>query len=609
MRLHLTLALITALLLVITLRSSQKHPFTFNQVQQLAQQRSQLAYTPLPDVLPPQLARLTDQQESSIFWKDSYRLWRKKGLPFQVDFYQVSKGFPYGPQIYTVDRKGSHPLAYSPSFFNFGHLTFDTPLPTTLPYAGFYLRYPLPTATEPKPNILNGFFSVQGVSYFRALAQDQVYGLSARAMAIDTHVDDKPEEFPEFTDWWLHQPAPDATSLTLDALLDSPSVTGAYEFKIHPGAVTSIDIHASLFFRKAVERFGIAPFSSMYLYGENAKNHYGDIGHPEIHDSDGLLLNKETGEWIWRPFKQSVQLQLYNFADENPKGFGLMQRDRDFQHYQDLDALYNVRPSVWVTPHGNWGKGVVQLTQLPSNNTNTDNLVVFWRPDQEPKAGDHLDLNYTIDFYMNDATRPPLAYCAATYVNDPAPPPAPPPSSISPPAPPSSIVASPSKLANGKTKRLPVKSVPPPPPAPKPPVLATIPVQFQIDFMGSGIENLAANTAPDVEINCEPAGTLVRESKIEKNSYDKLWRVTFTIIPFRKNVPTELHCRLLPHDSVDPIKKALAQFHVQLEEAQLANDSTKIGLLHKSIGDRERALKDAETKPLSETWTYTWGDQ
>lgn len=570
MRLHLTLGLITLLALVLTLRAEKAHRFTFAEVEQMAQKRAAAKYVALPDVLPPQLKKLTPEQDAGIFWMDTYRLWRKKGLPFQVDFYHQLNSNPMphiAPQINTVDSKGSHPWLYSPRFFNFLNLaekppttmTFDPPLTSSLGYAGFYVRYP-DMGIGSNANSLDGFFSVLGSSYFRVLAKEQVYGLSARGLAIDTGMNGKPpEEFPAFTDWWLQEPAPTATSLVLEALLDSPSVAGAYEFTIRPGAVTSVDVHCSLFFRQKVAQLGIAPFSSMYLYGENARDHFGDNVHPEIHDSDGILMNTSHDEWIWRPLQQTSFLQLYSMEDENPKGFGLIQRDRDFQHYQDLNNKYNVRPSAWVTPHGNWGKGKVEIVQPNSNNFNTDNVAVFWWPDQPVQAGDHRDFNYTIDFYMNDAARPPLAYCKQTLINSPAPPPPPP---------------VPLQLASSGSQ-----APGPPPPAPhpgtaapaKPPAPAvptvpapviptgTVPVQFLVDFAGNGIENTPANQPPELDLEMSPPGTYLREKDVEKNGYDNSWRVTFTIIPLKHFVPTELRCRLL-HNG----------------------------------------------KPITETWTYTW---
>jgi len=542
MRLHLTFALITAVLLVITLHAGKKR-FTFEKVQVFAQQQAQVPFVPLPDIIPPQLKKLTPYQERGIFWKDTYRLWRVKGLPFQVDFFHVLASDPSAhnaPRINTVDHRGSHFLAYSPTFFNFLNLNFTSPLPADLGYAGFYLRYPIN-----KPDQLDGFFSVKGTSYFRVIAKDQVYGLSARGLAINTGVDGKTEEFPQFKEWWLYEPTANATQFVLDALLDSASVTGAYEFKITPGAVTSVDVHATLFFRKPVDWLGIAPFSSMYLYGENAPNHFGNV-HPEVHDSDGVLINTGKDDWLWHPLEQVPQLQFYKFADENPKGFGLLQRDRDFQHYQDLDMKYNVRPSAWVVPHGNWGKGSIVLAHRPSNDITSDNVVLYWHSDQLPKAGDRMDLDYTIDFYMNDAEWPPLAYAKTALIVNPAPPPPSPlPSAIPIPA------------ATVKSPLAP--SLPPPIPNPG----NTTPVQFLVDFMGDGIENIPAAAPPYLQLHFDPPQTGLREWKIEKNGYDNSWRASFTIIPFKHNVPTELHCRLMQNAK-------------------------------------------PEAKPLSEEWNYTW---
>ena len=323
----------------------------------------------------------------------------------------------------------------------------------------------------------------------------------------------------------------------LDALLNSASVSGAYEFTLHPGAQTSVDVRATLFFRKAVPNLGLAPFSSMYLYGENAKNHFGNTSHPEIHDSDGILLNTSKGEWMWRPLEQWPFRQVYNFGDENPKGFGLLQRDRDFTHYQDLAMNYNLRPSAWVTPHGSWGKGAVQLNQLVTNNPNTDNVVLYWHPDQAPKAGERLDFSYTVDFYMNDAGRPPLAYATQTLINDPAPPP---PLAVAGEPMPPPVTTPPAKPPSAKGKAAaPALKPPPNPPS------ATTPVQFLVDFAGDGIENVAPDHKPDVDLACTSA--TVRESSVEKNDYDKSWRVTFTIVPAKVNVPAELRLVLRDH--------------------------------------------------------------
>jgi glucans biosynthesis protein len=532
MRLHIVLALLTGLALFLTFRTGERPRFTFANVQAMAQSRALQPFHPPHDLLPPQLKKLTPEEELGIFWNDAHRVWRREGLPFQVDFYPLSNDVHTPVLINMVDRHGASRLPYSPSFFRY-NFPITPPLPTNLGYGGFYVRYPHMAPKSDPRSPLDGFFSIEGASYFRVLAKDQVYGLSARALAINAVVENH-EEFPSFTEWWLYRPTSDASAMTLDALLDSPSVSGAYEFTLRPGAQTSVDVHATLFFRKNVAQLGLAPFSSMYFYGENAPNHFGN-GHPEIHDSDGVLMNTGTGAWVWRPLEQETFRQVYNFLDENPRGFGLLQRDRNFQHYQDLANNYNLRPSAWVTPHGPWGKGALQLIQLVTNNTNTDNVVLQWRPNQAPKAGERLDLNYTIDYYMNDANRPPLAYATQTLVNDPAPPPPAPPTLMGPPVPPALVAKENKNTPTGPA-----------------------PVQFLVDFAGDGIEDIAADHRPDLDLTCD-AGARVRESSVEKNDYDKSWRAAFTITPAKVNVPVEIRCTL-----------------------------------------RDKG------RPLTETWTYTW---
>jgi glucans biosynthesis protein len=271
---------------------------------------------------------------------------------------------------------------------------------------------------------------------------------------------------------------------------------------------------------------------------------------------------------------------------------------------------YNVRPSVWVTPHGNWGKGAVTLFQLPTNNTNTDNVILFWQPDRAPRAGDHLVVDYRIDFFMNDAARPPVAYTRDTFINDPAPPPPAPPQVLPPP--PANLASLVPAPAAGKTAKTSVSSPPAAPasPAPAPAKKApfdTTPVQFLVDFMGNGLENIPTNSAPDLEISANPPGTVVREKSVEKNDFDKSWRVTFTIVPWQHFIPTELKCRLMPHASTGRLQDELGQLQNQIERAELANDESTVKNLRTNVRPQKlKALEEADRHPLSETWTYTW---
>ena len=256
-------------------------------------------------------------------------------------------------------------------------------------YAGFRLHYPLNT-TEYYDELI----SFLGASYFRALGKGQKYGLSARGLAIDTAVQTG-EEFPVFKEFWLKKPLRKDSNITLYALLDSPSVAGAYTFIITPGLNTTVDVDAVLFPRKPIGKLGIAPLTSMYLFGENSKNRFDDH-RPEVHDSDGLLVWNGNDEWLWRPLDNSKYLRVSSFSDNNPKGFGLMQRDRKPEHYMDFEAMYEQRPSVWVEPLDDWGKGVVQLVEIPSVQEIHDNIVAFWIPNQKIEPGKEYRFRYML---------------------------------------------------------------------------------------------------------------------------------------------------------------------------------------------------------------------
>ena len=239
-----------------------------------------------------------------------------------------------------------------------------------------------------------------GASYFRAVAKGQVFGISARGLAIDTGLPGG-EEFPIFKEFWLERPARDARETRLYALLDSPSVTGAYAFVVQPGERTIVNVRARLFLRKAVKELGIAPLTSMFLYGEE-RPRPADDWRPEVHDSDGLLMHSSTGEWLWRPLGNPEKLRVSYFEFDNPRGFGLLQRDRQFKNYEDLETRHELRPNAWITPVGNWGKGHVKLVEIPSRKETNDNMVSYWMPRSLPPVGQPFEIAYRIHFQSND---------------------------------------------------------------------------------------------------------------------------------------------------------------------------------------------------------------
>jgi glucans biosynthesis protein len=301
--------------------------------------------------------------------------------------------------VYEVVNAQARPVHYDPGMFDLSESGLDPrPLRRDLGFAGF--RVHVHTDWD------NDVFVFLGASYFRAVGAEKQYGLSARGLAIDTGFD-RPEEFPTFEAFWLERPAPGTSRLTLYALMDSPSLAGAYRFEIAPGPMLVMDVDAALYPRREVERLGIAPLTSMFQCGENDRR-VADDWRPEIHDSDGLAIWTGAGERIWRPLLNPTGVRVNSYFDDGPRGFGLLQRDRQFDHYQDDGAYYDRRPSAWIEPRpagsSGWGKGAVQLVEIPTVDETADNIVAFWNPAARPQPGQELLFAYRITW----GARPPV---------------------------------------------------------------------------------------------------------------------------------------------------------------------------------------------------------
>jgi glucans biosynthesis protein len=264
----------------------------------------------------------------------------------------------------------------------------ERPLPVNLGFAGFRLHYPLNS-----PKVFDELIAFVGASYFRFLGRDQKYGLSARGLALNVEGAAEAEEFPRFREFWIEMPTAGTDKAVIYALLDSQSVTGAYRFDVYPSEATTLDIAVTLFPRRTLATIGLAPLTSMYFEGENERQVADDF-RPEVHDSDGLLMQSGAGEWIWRPLRNPRLKAVSSFSDTNPRGFGLMQRDRVFENYQDLEAFYHERPGYWVEPVGQWGEGHVALVELPTENETHDNIVAYWQPRQPYEPGQDINLSY-----------------------------------------------------------------------------------------------------------------------------------------------------------------------------------------------------------------------
>lgn len=267
-----------------------------------------------------------------------------------------------------------------------------------MPLSGFRVGGPLNGIDKTDEIIV-----FQGASYFRALGRGHVYGLSARGLAIGT-ASSKGEEFPSFRKFWVEKPSVQSSELVIHALLDSPSAAGAYTFTVRPGAETIVDVNAMLYPRRALAEVGIAPLTSMFLVGPINPTRARDF-RPRVHDSDGLAILSGQGERIWRPISNPRKLEMSAFVDNNPRGFGLMQRRRAFADYQDLEARYERRPSAWVEFPGGLGAGSIFLVELPTEEEIHDNIVAFWRPSAHLEKGREYELHYRLRWRDEAPTR------------------------------------------------------------------------------------------------------------------------------------------------------------------------------------------------------------
>ena len=395
-------------LLVVSVNAAEK--FSFLTVSEKARLLAAQPYQ-APASIPRFMQELSYDQFQNIRFDPDKSLWRQHGSPFKVMLISTGLFYSHPVRINIIDSLGAHELAFQKNFFTFTDLDLERRVPPDLGYAGFKLTYPL---IDPK--VQSQFIVFAGASYFRGVGKDNAWGISSRGLALDTGLPSG-EEFPSFIEYWLVQPASNAQAMMVYALLDSPSVAGAYQFTIQPGQQTQVKVRVMLHPRKPLRLAGVAPLTSMFYYGENSARPQGQWRH-QVHDSDGLLIQNGNEEWLWRPLINPGSLEMDYFNTMSVKGFGLLQRHANFTDYQDLGARYDIRPSTWVKPDGNWGAGKVVLVQLPTPVESNDNIVAFWTPDRPVLPQQTYDIRYTLAFGGPGLEQQPNGRTVNTLVGD-----------------------------------------------------------------------------------------------------------------------------------------------------------------------------------------------
>jgi periplasmic glucans biosynthesis protein len=445
-------------------------------------------YQPASPV-PQSLANLTYDQQQQIRFRPARAIWADSP-GYRVELYHPGALYVQPVHIYTVQDGVAREVPYSRDMFDFGAVQIKDQLPSDLGFAGFRVTYPLNGGDQHVDTLV-----FLGASYFRALAKGTQYGLSARGLALNTGLG-RPEEFPRFTHFWLEQPAQSLEPLVIYALLDSDSVVGAYRFDLSPRERTVMDVDVSLFFRSEVQQVGLAPLTSMYYFGQNDRVGVDDW-RSEVHDSEGLSVWRGSGELTWRPLVNPTELRLSVFSEENPRGFGLMQRDRDFASYGDLDHRYDLRPNLWVEPKGSWGKGSVRLIEIPTPDETNDNIVAFWTPEAPVSAGQELRSSYSLIWSLHEPLSSGLGAVRGTRVG---------------------VAGGPAQPQRVEDAR-----------------------RIVIDFGPANLEGVAPDARPDVVVECRN-GTC-GQALLERNEVTGGWRVIVEVKP-EKSDGVELRCLL-----------------------------------------------------------------
>lgn len=481
----IALAILNVLFLVELSAMATNGVMSFDVVSALALKRSEEPYRENQQELPRKLRDLNYDELRAIRYNPMESLWRMERLPFQVQFFHPGGLQSNRVAVHWFEGEAMETVPFSKDLFDYSGVNIGRSVPDDIGFSGFRLHYPLN-----RQDYLDELIVFQGASYFRALGMDQRYGLSARGVAVNVSVP-QPEEFPRFQEFWIEKPDRSAREIRLFALLDGPSLAGAYEFLIKPGPATVVEVRAALYLRQPVAMLGLMPLTSMFWYGENSWTHHRDY-RPEVHDSDGLLVHTGAGEWLWRPLENTAQLRYASFVDNSPGGFGLFQRDRRFSSYEDLEADYQMRPSVWVEPMTALGEGEIRLIEIPTTTEYEDNIVVAWVPRHLPEPGTALNIHYRLHWMKDSPHHPPLGRTVAT-----------------------------------RQAEIPYR-----PQARK----------FVLDFAGG--DDLEAVTADELLLDVSAANGRILGDSLHRNAPARAWRAVFDVEPVDPGQPVELRCFL-----------------------------------------------------------------
>ncbi|BBH30892.1 glucans biosynthesis protein [Pseudomonas sp. St290] len=565
-------ALVAGSALLCLFGAGQLWAFSLDDVSAKAQELAGQKFEAPRSNLPNEFREMKFADYQKIRFRTEKAEWADQKTPFRLSFYHQGMHFDTPVKINEITATTVEEIKYDPSRFDFADVTFDPKATEQLGYAGFRVLYPINKADKQ-----DEIMTMLGASYFRVIGKGQTYGLSARGMAIDTALPSG-EEFPRFREFWIQRPKPTDKHLVIFALLDSPRATGAYRLTVRPGTDTVVDVKSRMFLRDRVTKLGVAPLTSMYLFGANQPSKVLNYRR-ELHDSSGLSIHAGNGEWIWRPLNNPKHLAVSNFSVENPRGFGLLQRGRDFSHYEDLDDRYDKRPSAWIEPKGDWGKGTVDLVEIPTADETNDNIVAFWSPEKLPEPGQPLDFSYRLHWTLDEASlhSPDSAWVKQT-------------------------LRSTGDVKQSNLIRQPDGSV-----------------AYLVDFEGPSLQALPEDADVRSQVSVGENGEIV-ENSVRYNPETKGWRLTLRLKIKDSKQATEMRAALVR--PLTPVEAPAASHSVTTTLAKadkVARQQTEKELAKEKAKDEAKAVKaaDAAVEPtptpqepepteqvLTETWSY-----
>ncbi|WP_263292899.1 MULTISPECIES: glucan biosynthesis protein G [unclassified Pseudomonas] len=565
-------ALVAGSALLCLFGAGQLWAFSLDDVSAKAQELAGQKYEAPRSNLPNEFREMKFADYQKIRFRTEKAEWADQKTPFRLSFYHQGMHFDTPVKINEITATTVEEIKYDPSRFDFDDVKFDPKATEQLGYAGFRVLYPINKADKQ-----DEIMTMLGASYFRVIGKGQTYGLSARGMAIDTALPSG-EEFPRFREFWIQRPKPTDKHLVIFALLDSPRATGAYRLTLRPGTDTVVDVKSRMFLRDRVTKLGVAPLTSMYLFGANQPSKVLNYRR-ELHDSSGLSIHAGNGEWIWRPLNNPKHLAVSNFSVENPRGFGLLQRGRDFSHYEDLDDRYDKRPSAWIEPKGDWGKGSVDLVEIPTADETNDNIVAFWSPEKLPEPGQPLDFSYRLHWTLDEASlhSPDSAWVQQT-------------------------LRSTGDVKQSNLIRQPDGSV-----------------AYLVDFEGPSLQALPEDADVRSQVSVGENGEIV-ENSVRYNPETKGWRLTLRLKIKDSKQATEMRAALVrPLTPVEAPATAHSVTTTLAKADKVARQQTEKELANEKAKDEAKAVKaaDAAVEPtptqqepepteqvLTETWSY-----